>query len=56
MSRSTKLGPGGNSITNASNYTFNKFKGQKGIGATSTSNYYAVKRLASFCKSECVEL
>jgi hypothetical protein len=49
MSRSTKLGPGGNS----GNYNFNKYKGNKGTGATSLSNYNALKRLASFCKNDC---
>ena len=49
MSRSTKLGPGGNS----GNYNFNKYKGNKGVGATSLSNYNALKRLASFCKNDC---
>jgi hypothetical protein len=49
MSRSTKLGPGGNS----GNYNFNKYKGNNGIGATSLSNYSALKRLASFCKNDC---
>jgi hypothetical protein len=49
MSRSTKLGPGGNS----GNYNVNKYKGNNGIGATSLSNYSALKRLASFCKNDC---
>jgi len=49
MSRSTKLGPGGNS----GNYNFNKYKGNNGTGATSLSNYNALKRLAIFCKNDC---
>jgi hypothetical protein len=56
MSRSTKLGPGGNTIANGGKYNFNKYRGQHGIGATSISSYYALKRLASFCKSDCVNL
>ena len=56
MSRSTKLGPGGNTIANSGNYNFNKYKGQSSIDTTSISNYYALKRLASFCKSDCADL
>ena len=53
MSRSTKFGPGGNTSANSGNYNFNKYKGNQGIGATSISNYIALKRLAAFCKNNC---
>jgi hypothetical protein len=53
MSRTTKFGPGGNTSANSGNYNFNKYKGNQGIGATSISNYIALKRLAAFCKNNC---
>ena len=44
--RSTKMGPGGNSTTNGSNYFFNKYNGG-GIGASTISNRRAKNRFAT---------
>ena len=46
MSRCTKMGPGGNSTTNGSNYLFNKYNGG-GIGASTISNRRAKNRFAT---------
>jgi len=44
--RSTKMGPGGSSTTNGSNYFFNKYNGG-GIGASTISNRRAKNRFAA---------
>jgi hypothetical protein len=53
MSRSTKMGPGGNTTTNSNTSIFNKYTGQSGIGASSISNRHAKNRLANFCNPRC---
>ncbi len=52
MSRCTKMGAGGNSITNANNYNFNKYKGSGGVGDSNIANRNAKNR-ASFCNNRC---
>ena len=56
MSRTTKLGPGGNTIVNGGNYSFNKYSSNRGVCSTSISNFYALKRSATFCKKDCANL
>jgi hypothetical protein len=53
MSRSTKMGPGGNTTTNGYTYIFNKYKGH-GVGVSSISNRNAKNKLASFCNTGCI--
>ena len=52
MSRSTKMGAGGNITTNGNTYNFNKYT-SGGIGASSIATRNAKNRLASFCKTDC---
>jgi hypothetical protein len=57
MSRCTKMGPGGNTTTNSkTNFIFNRYKGEGGIGASTIANRNAKNRLASFCKIGCRNL
>jgi len=43
------MGPGGNLTTNAGSFSFNKFRGQTGVGAVSISNRAAINRSANSC-------
>jgi hypothetical protein len=57
MSRCTKMGPGGNTITNSNTkFIFNRYRGEGGIGASTIVNRNAKNRLASFCKIRCTNL
>jgi hypothetical protein len=51
--RSTKMGAGGNTTCNTSQYLYNKFKpGGGGVGASSISNRRAKIRQATICTGE----
>lgn len=46
MSRCTRMGPGGNTITNNSTNIFNKYQSGSGVGASGVSNHRLKNRLA----------
>ena len=49
MSLSTKMGPGGNTTSNTSPYSYNKYKPGTGVGASSIAIRRAKNRVAAGC-------